>query len=72
MKDIVREKMTKILLGELTYTTSNLALNMLITKMQKKILDDPSNMNACMEEIEQFAAKSPIIAKVDFSNIAKL
>ncbi len=72
MNEIVYEKIQKILLGELRYTSSNLALNMLISKMQKKVLDNPDSMESCMNEIKEFAARSPIIAKVDFANIAKL
>ena len=68
----VQEKLEKILKGELKYTSSNLALNMLITKMQKRVKANPASMEQCIKEIDLFASKSPIIAKVDFANIAAL
>ncbi|MBR5420095.1 MAG: hypothetical protein IK115_02985 [Lachnospiraceae bacterium] len=68
----VREKVEKILKGELKYTSANLAFNMLISKMQKKVQANPDNMEACMKEMEEFLAKYTIVAKVDLANIAAL
>ena len=72
MDAAVQEKIEKILKGELRYTSSNLAFNMVITKMQKKLQTDPGSMDACMEEMDAFLAKYPIVAKVDLANIAAL
>lgn len=66
------ENVKKILRGELRYTSSNLALNMLISKMQKKLQADPQSMESCMKEMDAFIAKYPIVAKVDLANIAAL
>ncbi len=68
----VREKMEKILKGELRYTSANLAFNMLISKMQKRVQSDPASLNACINEIELFLKKYTIVAKVDMANIAAL
>ena len=68
----VQEKVKSILRGELRYTSSNLAFNMLISKMQKKLKADPQSMDACMKEMDEFLAKYPIVAKVDLANIAAL
>ena len=65
-------KLEKILKGELKYSSSNLAFNMMISKMQKKMQQDPENLAACMSEMEEFLAKYPIVAKVDLANIAAL
>ena len=62
----------KILKGELRYTSTNLAFNMLISKLQKKLQADPQNMDPCMKEMDEFLAKYPIVAKVDLANIAAL
>ena len=62
----------KILKGELRYTSTNLAFNMLISKLQKKLQADPQNMDLCMKEMDEFLAKYPIVAKVDLANIAAL
>ncbi len=67
-----QEKIKMILRGELKYISTNLAFNMLISKMQKKIQTDPANMESCMKEMEDFLAKYPIVAKVDLANIAAL
>jgi hypothetical protein len=68
----VREKMEKILKGELRYTSANLAFNMLISKMQKRVQSDPDSLGACINEIELFLKKYTIVAKVDMANIAAL
>lgn len=67
-----RAKLEKILKGELKYTSSNLAFNMMITKMQKKVQQDPGSIDSCMKEMDEFLAKYPIVAKVDLANIAAL
>ena len=68
----VQEKVKKILRGELRYTSTNLAFNMLISKMQKRLKADPGSMESCMKEMDEFLAKYPIVAKVDLANIAVL
>ena len=68
----VQEKVVKILRGELKYTSANLALNMMISKMQKRIKADPGSVEACLNEMDGFLAKYPIVAKVDLANIAAL
>ena len=68
----VRKKVESILKGELKYTSTNLAFNMLISKMQKRLQSDPGCIDACMKETEEFLSKYPIVAKVDLANIAAL
>ena len=68
----VQEKVQKIFRGELKYTSTNLAFNMLITKSRKKVMSDPGSMDTCLKELEEFLAKYPIVAKVDLANIALL
>lgn len=72
MEMIVQEKVKKILKGELQYTSSNLAFNMIISKMQKRVKADPDSMETCMTEMNEFLSKYPIVAKVDLANIAAL
>jgi hypothetical protein len=72
MDAVVQEKVEKVLRGELKYTSTNLALNMMISKMQKRLQADAGSMEACMKEMEAFMAKYPIVAKVDLANIAAL
>ncbi len=72
MNEIVQEKIGRILKGELKYTSANLAFNMLITKLRKKLQADPASMDSCMKEMDEFLAKYPIVAKVDLANIAAL
>ena len=54
MEVIVQEKVKKILRGELQYTSSNLAFNMIISKMQKRVKADPGSMESCMTEMNEF------------------
>lgn len=72
MDAAVQEKVKNILRGELRYTSTNLAFNMLISKMKKRVKEDPASMDACMKETEAFLSKYPIVAKVDLANIAAL
>ena len=72
MEAAVQEKVKKVLKGELRYTSTNLAFNMMISKMQKKLQADPSSMDACMKDMDEFLSKYPIVAKVDLANIAAL
>lgn len=72
MEANVQAKVEQILKGELRYTSSNLVFNMMISKMQKKVQQDPGCMESCMKEMEEFLAKYPIVAKVDLANIAAL
>ena len=72
MEANVQAKVEQILKGELRYTSSNLVFSMMISKMQKKVQQDPGCMESCMKEMEEFLAKYPIVAKVDLANIAAL
>ena len=72
MDVILEEKMKKIFRGELKYSSSNLAFNMLISKMQKRVAANPESLDACIKDLEAFMAKYPIVAKVDLANIAAL
>ena len=72
MDAVIREKMEKVLQGKLRYTSGNLAFNMQISKLQKRVQADSESMDSCIEELDQFLAKYPIVAKVDLANIAAL
>ena len=72
MEAVVRDKMKRILQGDLKYTSANLPFNMLIAKLQKKVQTDPGSIEVCMKEMDAFLAKYPIVAKVDAANIAAL
>ncbi|MBQ7588200.1 MAG: hypothetical protein IJT37_09285 [Lachnospiraceae bacterium] len=72
MDAVVKEKIEKILYGEIRYTSANLAFNMMISKMQKRLKANSVDMETCMKEMEEFLAKYPIVAKVDLANIAAL
>ena len=72
MDVVVHDKMKRILQGELKYTSANLAFNMLISKLQKRVTAEPGSIDTCMTEMDAFLAKYPIVAKVDAANIAAL
>ena len=72
MEEAVREKLTRILKGELKYTSSNRALNNLISDIQGRIKEDPGCLGSCMGEMDDFFTRYPIVAKVDLANIAVL
>ena len=68
----IKVKFKQILEGKLKYTSQNLAINMLISRMQKKLSEDPGSFEACIAEIDTFAAKYPNVVKNDFANILSL
>ncbi|MCR4925935.1 MAG: hypothetical protein K5917_06575 [Clostridiales bacterium] len=72
MDEIVKANMEKLLLGKINYTSQNLASNMLIKRLQLKVLDNPNCMSQCLDEIEAFSKKYPKITAVDFAKIAQL
>ncbi|MBO4396253.1 MAG: hypothetical protein J5819_07905 [Eubacterium sp.] len=72
MEAYAQEKVEKLLRGEVKYTSSNLALNMMISKLQKRVAADPGCMESCIQEMDEFLSKYPIVAKVDLANIAML
>lgn len=72
MSEDIKERLEKLLSGEIRYTSTNLAFNMMISKMQKRVNANKDSMGQCMNELEEFAKKYPIVAKVDFANIAAL
>lgn len=72
MDGAVEEKVKKILRGEVRYSSANLAFNMLISKLKNRVKEDPAAMDACLNEMEGFLKKYPIVAKVDLANIAAL
>ncbi len=72
MDAVAQEKITKILKGEIKYTSTNLAFNMMISKLQKKLQADPGSLDSCLTDMEAFLKKYPIVAKVDLANITAL
>ncbi|MCR5733273.1 MAG: hypothetical protein K6G22_01585 [Lachnospiraceae bacterium] len=72
MEAVAREKLERLLKGELKYTSSSLAFNMLISKLKKRIQADQQSFESCMNEMDEFLTKYPIVAKVDLANIALL
>ena len=72
MDATVQKKIEKILKGEVKYTSTNLAFNMVISKMQKRLAENPDVMDSCLKEMDVFLAKYPIVAKVDLANISAL
>ena len=54
MTPILQAKFEEILKGNLKYVSSNLALNMLISRLQRKAIADPRNMAAYIRELDEF------------------
>ncbi|MBE6910173.1 MAG: hypothetical protein E7474_11470 [Ruminococcaceae bacterium] len=68
----VQAKFQLILQKKLKYTSANLGFNMLISKLQRKVASDPDSMTACLNEVDEFAAKFPAVVNADFAKIAAL
>ena len=72
MEARVRTNMEKILSGQLTYKSPNLAFNMMISRMQMKLRSEPDNYDLCMQELDEFAEKYPSVIQMDYDRIATL
>ena len=72
MDSNVSAKLEKILVGQLKYTSDNLAFNMLINRLKRKVEENPDNMAGCIREIEDFGVKYPRVVVADFAMIASL
>ena len=68
----IEAKFQMILQKKLRYTSANLGFNMLINKLQRKVAADPESMAACLKEIDDIAAKFPVVVNADFARIAEL
>ncbi len=68
----VQTKFQLILQKKLKYTSANLGFNMLISKLQRKLANDPESMEACLKEVDDFAARFPAVVNGDFAKIAAL
>ena len=62
----------KVLDGQLRYTSQNLAVNMLLSRLQKKMQSDPGCFDTCVKEMDDFAEKYPNVVKQDYSKILSL
>ncbi|MCR5482530.1 MAG: hypothetical protein K6F52_07015 [Clostridia bacterium] len=51
------DKFCRIIRGELSYTSSNLAVNLLLSRLTKQYKQDPSSMDSCIEQLNEFAKK---------------
>lgn len=68
----VSEKFELILQKKLRYTSANLGFNMLISRLQRKLAEDPGSLAVCLKEIDDFTAKYPATTKADLEKIAAL
>ena len=67
-----RQKVKMILLGELKFTAANLGMNILISRLQRKLLEDPGSMEYCLSEVDMFLQKYPAVQKTDLVKIERL
>ena len=68
----VQAKLEEVLKGKLKYTSANLGLNMLISRLQRRVEADPKTMAACVKEVDDFAKKYANVMGDDFAKIAAL
>ena len=72
MDTVVQEKLELILQGKLSFTSGNLAFNMLITRAKRKVSENPECIADCIKDINEFASKYPKVVAIDFAIIASL
>ena len=72
MSPEVLTKFQEILKGNIKYTSGNLGLNMLISRLQRRVTTDPKTMESCLKEVDEFAARFANVMGDDFDKIAKL
>jgi len=72
MDSNVKVNLQRLLEGQINYSSGNLAFNMLINRLKRRVIEDSGSMDACIKEIENFGVKYPKVAAADFSAIASL
>ena len=72
MDSNVMTNIQKLLEGQISYSSGNLAFNMLINRLKRKVSEDPGCISSCLKEVEDFGTKYPKVAAADFSAIASL
>ena len=68
----VQKNVEYILEGKVRYTSNNLGLNMLISKLQRKVSENPSSMGDCLSEIDNFFSKYQTMMAGEVKRIAEL
>ena len=72
MDTVVQEKLELILKGKLSFTSGNLAFNMLINRLKRKVSENPDCISDCIRDINEFGTKYPKVVAIDFAIIASL
>ena len=68
----VQEKLEEILKGNITFISSNLALNMLISILRRKAESHPEDMPAYIGELDEFMTRYAAVMGDEFEKIEKL
>ena len=68
----VQAKLEEILKGKIKYTSANLGLNMLISRLQRRVQTDPKTMATAIKEVDDFAKKYANVMGEEFAKIAAL
>lgn len=67
-------KFEQLIKGELKYKSANLALNLLISRLQRKYAakETPEELNSCLQEMKAFIEKYSTIMAQEIESIKKL
>lgn len=67
-------KFEKLIKGQVKYQSSNLGLNLLISRLQKKYAGNqtPAELKSCLNEMQTFFNKYSAVVQKDLDAIAKL
>ncbi len=67
-------KLEKLIKKQAKYESTNLGLNLLISRLQRKYLANQSSaeLNSCLQEMKAFFEKYPSIMKSEFETLKNL
>ncbi|MBP5200180.1 MAG: hypothetical protein J6Z82_05980 [Schwartzia sp.] len=68
----VQAKLEEIIKGNIKFFSPNLALNMLISRLQRKWEADPDSMPSCIKEMDDFMTRYATVLSDEFDKIASL
>lgn len=68
----IQAKLEEIIKGNIKFFSPNLALNMLISRLQRKWEADPNSMPACIREMDEFMTRYAAVLCDEFDKIASL
>ncbi|MCR5310322.1 MAG: hypothetical protein K6E32_02745 [Lachnospiraceae bacterium] len=68
----VQRNVERILVGNVKFVSTNLGFNMLISKLQRRVAEDPSNLEGSVRDLDTYVTKYKSMLADEVHKIAAL